>query len=183
MAGLETVSTSRDLGSKNSSIAMISFRRQDGIQIKCCLSIPAQKEGASTSPLMLGRTGKRTSTFSLLLDQLPPAHLSGRSHSSDQSEPRTFTGPCLPLGCTPVPWDQKSSSRLSDFQMATRSDSACFPGKGPAMTPLSSIFSICNQVGEPPASFISKTFDSSSLQYPSPCTSGEVKSEKSNANH
>lgn len=61
MAGLETACTSRDLGSKNSSIAIISFQRQDDIQVKCCLSISAQKEEVSTSPPHAGKNWKKNS--------------------------------------------------------------------------------------------------------------------------
>ena len=56
MAGIEAPSTSRDIGSKNSSIRLviISFQRQDDIQVKSRLSISVFR---ILAPLILGRTG------------------------------------------------------------------------------------------------------------------------------
>lgn len=156
MAGLE---------SRNSSIAIISFQRQDANQVQCCLSIPAQKDEASTSPPRAGENWKKNSYL------LPATITSFRARITHV--PGQSPGPSLPVltsglhRCT-----SGSEALLQVIRLPAGNEvrPCLLPRKGPATAPLSSIFSVCNWVGEPPASLISKTFDSSSLQYPSSCT-------------
>lgn len=171
MAGLEAPSTSGDLGSKNSSIILviISFQRQEDIQVKSCISISVQ-EGVPTPSPHAGENWENNSCPSLSL-LLPPSCSSfhGKSQSSDWSGPRVFTESSSPLSS--ITWAKKSSSGMSGFQIATRSDQAYFPREGPAVPSLGSTFSTCNWVDEPSASLISKTYDSFFLQSPpSSCT-------------
>ena len=96
---------------------------------------------------------------------LPPSWSSfhGRSHSSDWSEPRTFTGPCSPwaaslcLGVRSLPPVYQASRWQLDRPVPA--------SRGRPSADLSRFqYLQCNWVGEPSAPVISKSYNSSLLK-------------------